>query len=154
VFHSYGLTPNTEITVDSSILDQYALGEDLNISSLPEGALIRGIGTYQVYIIKPPYKRHIFNPAIFDMYQHFDWNSIEEIEADIVDSYITSDIYRSLNDHRVYSLEEMDEVSGKAVKHHLNMTSQRFTEKGYNWNQVFMVNDEERDYYETGMDEE
>ena len=65
------------------------------------------------------------------MYQHFDWNSIKEIEADIADSYVTSDLYRSDNDYRVYSLEEIDEASGKAVKHHLNMTSQRFIEKGY-----------------------
>ena len=152
VFLSYGLTPNTEIIVDQSVLEQYPLGEDINVSSLKEGTLIRGKNTFQVYIIKPPYKRHIFNPAVFNMYQHFDWNSIEEIEADIVNSYITSDIYRSLNDHRIYSLEEIDEVLGKAIKHHLNMTSERFTEKGYNWNQVFIVNEEERDYYETGGD--
>jgi len=154
VFHSYGLTPNTEIVVDSSVLNQYPLGRDIDVSSLQEGTLIRGKNAFQVYIIKPPYKRHIFNPAVFGMYQHFSWESIQEIEADIVNSYITSDIYRSLNDYRVYSLEEVDEVSGIAVKHHLNMTAQRFTEKGYNWNQIFVVNEEERDYYETGADEE
>ena len=154
VFLSYGLVPNSEIVVDSSILDQYPLGEDLNALSLREGTLIRGNNSFSVYIIKPPFKRHIFNPAVFNMYQHFDWNSINDLELSVVDSYITSDIYRSLNDYRVYSLEEVDEVQGKAIKHHLNMTSERFIEKGYNWNQVFVVNDEERDYYEVGGDEE
>ena len=152
VFVSYGLTPNSEEIVSQSELDQYPLGPDINQPSLPEGTLVRAKGDYRVYIIKPPYKRHIFNPDIFNMYQHFNWNSIQEVEADIVSSYITSDLYRALNDYKVYSLEEVDEASGRAIKHHLNLTAEQYINKGYSWNQVFIVNQEEKDYYETGND--
>lgn len=152
VFLSYDLTAGSQITVDSSILDQYELGLEISQPSLPEGILIRAKDDYKIYIIKPPFKRHIFNPAIFDMYEHFDWQSIQEVEPDIVTSYITSDLYRALNDYRVYSLEEVDEVLGNAIKHHLNMTPEQFINKGYSWQQIFMVNPQERDYYETGED--
>ena len=150
IFNSYGLTPNSEIIVSFTILNQYTLGENIDIPSPTAGTLIRGNNRYQVYIIKPPYKRHIFNPAVFNMYSHFNWDSVKDLDPNIIDSYITSDIYRALNDPRVYSLEEIDETKGKAIKHHLQMTAKRFKEKGYRWNQVFIVNDEERDYYETG----
>lgn len=150
VFVSYGLTPNSEEIVSQSELEQYELGSEITQSSLPEGFLIRAINDYKVYIIKPPFKRHIFNPAVFDMYQHFDWKSVQEVEVNVVSSYITSDLYRADTDYRVYSLEEVDEAQGKAIKHHLNMTSEQYTSKGYSWNQIFIVNKEERDYYETG----
>jgi len=152
VFISYGLTSGSQVTVSQAELNQYQLGPDIDTPSLPEGTLIRATNDYRVYIIKPPYKRHIFNPAVFEMYQHFDWNSIHEVEPDVVSSYITSDLYRELNDYRVYSLEEIDEVQGIAIKHHLNMAAQQFTNKGYSWGQVFIVNQQEKDYYQTGSD--
>lgn len=152
VFLSYGLTSGSQKVVSQAELNQYPVGPDINQVSLVEGTLIKAKGDYRVYIIKPPYKRHIFNPAVFNMYQHFDWNSIREVESNVVNSYITSDFYRALNDYRVYSLEEVDEVQGMAVKHHLNMTSEQYTGKGYSWNQIFIVNDQERDYYQTGND--
>jgi len=117
-----------------------------------EGSLIRARGDFKVYIIKGNYKRHIFNPAIFNMYRHFSWNSIKETTKEAVDSYTTSDIYRATGDPKVYSLEEVDEVRGIAIKRHVNMTAQRFINKGYCWDQVFIVNPEERDYYQTGND--
>ncbi|MEA1936929.1 MAG: hypothetical protein U9N04_02345, partial [Patescibacteria group bacterium] len=61
-------------------------------------------------------------------------------------SFQTSNLYRSLNDYKVYSLEEIDET---AIKHHLNLTAEEF-EKEYDWNGVFEVNKEERDYYREG----
>jgi len=117
-----------------------------------EGSLIRARGDFKVYIIKGNYKRHIFNPVIFNMYRHFSWNSIKEVTKEAADSYITSDIYRAAGDPKVYSLEEVDEIRGIAIKRHVNMTAQRFTNKGYCWDQVFIVNSEERDYYQTGND--
>lgn len=122
------------------------------ISQYQEGSLLRAKEDFKVYIIKDNYKRHIFNPIIFNMYQHFSWDSIIEVELDIINSYITSDIYRAVGDDKVYSLEEVDEIQGIAVKHHINMTPTQFTNKGYNWNQIFIVNPEERDYYQTGDD--
>ena len=104
-----------------------------------------------MYIINDfGFKRHIFNPAVFNMYGHFSWNSIKSVSQATHDLFKTSDIYRADVDPKVYSLEEVDEVKGKAIKHHLEMTAAQFIGKGYDWNQVFMVNKAERDYYETG----
>ncbi|MFC1700939.1 hypothetical protein ACFLZ0_02280, partial [Patescibacteria group bacterium] len=150
VFNSYGLVPNSQITVSKEVLDMYPTGPTIEKSSFSEGTLIRGENDYKVYIIKPPFKRHIFNPDVFNMYAHFTWESIVDVAKDVVSSYVTSDLYRALNDYRVYSLEEVDEVKGKAIKHHLDMTPKQYISKGYDWNQIFIVNEEERDYYETG----
>jgi len=152
VFLSYGLASGSQKVVTKEELDKYEQGPDVSKSSLPEGTLIRAKGDYKIYIIKPPYKRHIFNPAIFNMYSHFNWESIKEVEPGVADSYITSDLYRADDDWRIFSLQEVDEANGKAIKHHLNLTSQQFVDKGYSWNQVFIVNARERDYYETGSD--
>ena len=152
VLLSYGLTSGSQITVSQTDLDKYTTGPDINIPSFPEGTLIRAKGDFKVYIIKPPFKRHIFNPAVFTMYRHFTWASVKNVDRDVVDSYITSDLYRSENDYRVYSLEEINEVTGMAIKHHINMTASQYETKGYKWGQIFIVNSQERDYYQTGGD--
>jgi len=150
VFHSYGLEANSQKTISQTELDQYPSGEDLTQPSLPRGNLIRAKDDFKVYIIEPPFKRHIFNPVIFNMYGHLRWEDIIEVDSEIVSSYITSDLYRSYDDFRVYSLEEVDEIQGVAIKHHIDMSAQQFEDKGYSWQQIFIVNPEERDYYQTG----
>ena len=86
------------------------------------------------------------------MYQHFSWNSIREVNQTTLDSYVTSDFYRTLTNPAVYQLEEINETQGTAIKHHLNITSQQFTQKGYVSQQIFTINQEEVDYYEAGGD--
>jgi len=152
VFTSYGLVGANQKTASQTELNQYQTGADINQPSLSEGTLIRATGDFKVYIIQPPYKRHIFNPAIFNMYQHFSWNSIKDLDPSIVDSYITSDIYRADGDAKVYSLQEVSEAQGKAIKHHVNLAPAQFTAQGYSWDQIFIVNAKERDYYETGSE--
>ncbi len=144
-------TPSPSPTPSSS-QQQTQQQQQQTTSQYQEGSLLRAKGDFKVYIIKGNYKRHIFNPAIFNMYRHFSWNSIIEVTKEVIDSYITSDLYRALNDYRVYSLEEKDEINGIAIKHHINMTPIQFTTKGYSWSQIFIVNPEERDYYQTGAD--
>jgi len=152
IFMSYGLTPNSQEIISQAELDQYPTGPAIEKPSLPEGSLIRAEDDFRVYIIKPPYKRHIFNPEIFNIYSHLKWESIQEVRPEIVSSYIISDLYRPTDDYRIYSLEEVDEVQGVAVKHHLDVTAAQFENKGYSWRQVFIVSPQERDYYQTGAD--
>ncbi len=125
--------------------------------TLNEGDLIRGPDGIKVYIINDKahgsyagWKRHIFNPQVFNMYQHFSWNSIKSVDQATLDSYETSDLYRAVDDTKVYKLEEIDEASSSAVKHWLNMTPEEFVANGYSWDQVFIVNSTERDFYVTG----
>lgn len=134
-----------------SVVAQGTSKEVPQVVGINEGDLIRGSDGIKVYIVNAlGFKRHIFNPAVFDMYQHFSWESIKEVSQGVADSYQTSDLYRSLEDPKVYSLEEVNEAAGIATKHHIEMTPEQFLAEGYVWNQVFIVNDQERDYYETG----
>jgi len=120
-------------------------------ADIVEGDLIRGPDGIKVYIVNDKgYMRHIFNPAVFDMYEHFAWGSIKDVSQDVIDSYTASDMYRADGDPKVYSLEEVDEASGNAIKHWLDMTAADFASEGYSWDGVFVVNPVERDYYSTG----
>ena len=150
VFISYGLVSGSEATISAQELAQYPTGSDIIQPSITEGSLIRARDDFKVYIIKPPFKRHIFNPVVFNMYGHLRWEDIVEVDPEVVSSYITSDLYRSHDDYRVYGLEEVDEVQGMAVKHHFHMAAQAYEAKGFLWEQIFIVNPEERDYYQTG----
>ena len=119
--------------------------------TIHEGDLIRGPDGIKVYIVNDKgYKRHIFNPAVFNMYGHLKWENIKDVSQDLLDSYKTSDLYRAAGDSKVYSLEEINPATGTAVKHWLDMTPAEFVAAGYSWDQVFIVNPQERDYYSTG----
>jgi hypothetical protein len=49
-------------------------------------------------------------------------------------------------------MEEVDEAAGIAKKHWLNLTTEQFLTTGYSSNQVFVINAEEANFYETGTD--
>ncbi len=122
-----------------------------NAASLPDGTLIRGPDGIKVYVVNAEgYKRHIFNPAVFNMYQNLSWNNIQSVDQATLDSYTTSDLYRVAGTAPVYSVTE--NADGTATKHWLNMTASDFVSCGYNWNQVFTVNQQEANYYPTGSD--
>lgn len=112
---------------------------------ISEGDLIRGPDGIKVYIVNANgYKRHIFNPAVFDLYGHLKWSNIKSVDQATLDSYTISDIYRAAGDYKVY------QTADDGVKKWFDMTAEQFVAKGYNWNQVFVVNASERDYYSTG----
>lgn len=113
-------------------------------SAIAEGDLIRSDGI-KVYIVNAHgYKRHIYNPEVFNMYGHFTWESIQDVAASVTDSYSTSDMYRAAGDTKVYSVGE------DGIKHWLDMTAAEFVADGYAWNQVFIVNATEGNYYTVG----
>lgn len=119
--------------------------------TLKEGDLVKGPDGIKVYIINAfSFKRHIFNPAIFNMYGHFKWNEIKSVDQATLDSYKTSDFYKADSDPRVFSLHEIDEAQGLAQKRWLDISGEKFTQLGYKWDQVFIINEKERDYYQEG----
>jgi len=122
-------------------------------AALVEGSLIKTADAPEVYIINDKahgsylgWKRHIFNPEVFNMYGHLTWDSIQTVSQSVVDSYDTSDLYKADVDPRVYSLEEM---GTSAVKHHIENEA-AFAAQGYSWDQIFTVNEKEVNYYATG----
>lgn len=119
---------------------------------LTEGNLVRAPSLaapegWKVYIINQAgYKRHIFNPDVFNMYGHLKWTDVKDLSATTVQAFTTSDLYRIAGDGKVWS------VGDDGVKHWINMTAADFTAKGYNWSQVFEVNATEGNYYTQGSD--
>lgn len=119
--------------------------------NLVEGDLIRGPDGIKVYIVNAyGFKRHIFNPTVFNMYGHLKWDMIKSVDQQIIDALKTSNFYRADGDPRVFSLKEIDERQGKAQKQWLDIRGERFTQLGYRWEQVFTINTKERDYYQEG----
>ncbi|MEK7452818.1 MAG: hypothetical protein AAB614_01135 [Patescibacteria group bacterium] len=124
-----------------------------NAAGLLEGSLIKSADAPAVYIINDKahgtyagWKRHIFNPDVFNMYGHLSWANIQTVSQATLDSYHTSDLYSADGDPKVYSLEEM---GTSAVKHHVENEA-AFLANGFSWDQIFHVNERERDYYATG----
>lgn len=121
-------------------------------SGITEGSLIRGPDGIKVYIVNAHgYKRHIFNPDVFSMYGHFAWNKIKEVDQQTPDFYKTSDIYRADGDTKVFFLYELDEKQGLAQKRWFNTSADVFQQLGHTFQQVFIINQKERDYYQEGM---
>lgn len=121
--------------------------------TLQEGSLIKSAEKPEVYIINDKahgsyvgWKRHIFNPEVFNMYGHLSWGSIQTVPQSTIDTYQTSDLYKADVDPRVYSLEEM---GTSAIKHHIESV-EAFLSRGYSWDQIFTVNEKEVNYYATG----
>ncbi|MCL4427167.1 glycosyl hydrolase family 18 protein [Patescibacteria group bacterium] len=115
---------------------------------LPDGSLITGPDGVKVYIVNAAgYKRHIFNPAVFDMYANLSWNAIQQVSQTTLDAYKTSDLYRVAGQSAVYQVTE--NANGTASKQWLDMTTAQFLACGYSPNQIFTVNQQEADYYPT-----
>lgn len=115
-------------------------------ATLNEGDLIRGPDGVKVYIINNTgYKRHIFNPEVFNMYGHLKWENIKAVDQTTLDSYKTSDLYRADGDQKVY------QTADDGVKRWFNVTGAEFMTK-YTFDQVFVVNTKERDFYSTGSE--
>ncbi|MCR4322721.1 MAG: cohesin domain-containing protein, partial [Candidatus Azambacteria bacterium] len=116
-----------------------------------EGDLVRGPDGIKVYIVNfYGYKRHIFNPAVFSMYGHFRWDNIKSLNQQEIDALKISNLYRADGDTRVFSLHEVDETKGLAQKRWLSVSAEKFSALGYAWEQVFIINTKERDYYQEG----
>lgn len=119
---------------------------------LKEGDLIRAPSLpapegFKVYIINDGgFKRHIFNPDVFNMYGHLKWENIKDVAANVVTSFTTSDLYRIDGDPRVWS------VDPNGVRHWINMTADQYVQKGYKWEQIFLINEKEGNYYTQGSD--
>jgi len=124
----------------------FAQGYNYTRPSLADGSLIRAKGDYKVYIIQNGYKRHILDARIFDFYGHLDWANIIEVTPEERDSYRDSVWVRAANDKKVY------EINGDKSKHWLNMTAEEFYASGRRWEGVFIINNQERDFYRTGAD--
>lgn len=117
------------------------------VSGVPEGALIRGIGQFDVWIVKyvgtKQFKRLILNPDVFNMYGHLRWEDIMDIDPAIVASFTESTLIRADGDTKVYKLYPDGDVG---IKKWIQ-TGNIFTAWGYDWDAVYTINTFDRDAY-------
>lgn len=131
--------PREASTADSS-LEKGAL----SVGAIKDGDLVRATNDYRVYIIKGNYKRHIKSGRIFDFYNHLSWEKVKEVNPEIINQYQESDLVRADGDKKVY------QISDSTTKHWLEMSSEAFESSGRNWASVYIINEKERDFYQTG----
>ena len=113
---------------------------------LPEGALVRAKGDYRVYIIHGDYRRHILSSKIFDFYGHLSWAKVRIISQEQLNEYQESRLVRVVGDKKVYDVDE------HGVKHWLHMSADEFRKLGGKWDSVYIINQEEGNFYQTGLD--
>ena len=112
--------------------------------SIPNGSLVKAVDDFKIYIINNNYIRHIIDEIIFSFYNHLNWNAIQEIDSSQLNNYEESYLIREIDDYRVYEIRD-----GK--KYWLDVSVEEFDRLGYEWEEVYVVNEEERDWYETEL---
>jgi len=141
------LTVEGEEVVEEEEEEAAATPEDYNLA---EGNLIRAEGDHNVYIINQHgYKRLLLNVEIFAMYAHLGgWEAVNIVSAETRDAFVTSHYYRYVGSPKVYYLEITGEDTG--VLHWLNMTAEEFINQGGDFNAVFIINEQELNWYPVG----
>lgn len=117
-----------------------------------EGAVIRAIGDFDVYIIKyvgtKKFKRLVLSPSVFNNYGHLKWSDVQDVDQSVVDAFTTSDLVKAVGDERVYKLYP----SGDSGQKRWIKTRAAFTTLGYDSDAIYEINSFDRDSYVTGSD--
>jgi len=142
---SLSVTSNQEAeSTPTSTLSVINSSNQTQLSLIQNGDLVRAKGDYKVYIINGNYRRHILSDKIFNFYGHLNWASVKEISLAELNSYQESNFVRADGDKKVYEIDE----SGQ--KHWLNITGEEFVSSGRDWKSVYVINNQERDFYKIG----
>lgn len=130
----------------ADIPSQFEMVETLPDSqTLKDGMLIRKIGQKEIYVIEGRYKRYL-SPEVISLYGHLDASKAVELSDELFSSYISANYVRYINEKKVYAIWPDN------TKHWLNMTGEYFTQSGRDWNSIFIINELELDFYQTGPD--
>lgn len=148
-----GNEPAFNFTLNASSTDRAASGQSVASFAPPsagaglrDGTLIkRNNGESEMYVITGKYKRYL-SPAVILLYGQLDASKAVPVADDVFNSYTTANYVRSDSDKKVYA------VWPDGTKHWLNMTGEYFTSSGRDWNAIFVINDLEFNYYQTGVD--
>lgn len=124
----------------------------VSTADIPEGALIRAIGDFDVYIVKymgtKKFKRLVLSPSVFNNYGHLKWSDIRDISQSLMDAFTTSDLVKAVGDEKVYKLYP----SGDSGQKRWIKTRAAFAALGYDSDAIYEINSFDRDSYITGTD--
>ena len=117
--------------------NQMARPEDYGLT---EGDLIRAKGDLDIFIINQfGYKRLFLNPAIFNMYGHLGgWDDVKTVSIETRDAFITSGLYKYINDEKVYYMNVTGGDTG--TLHWLNISGDDFLSQKGDVNSIFIIN--------------
>ena len=118
----------------------------LTVLDIAEGSLIRARNDIRVSIVMGPFIRHIVSSDIFSFYGHLSFAGVQEVAPEALAQFKSSAWVRADGDRRVY------EINDDGTKHWINMTAEEFAQSGRSWDAVYVVNSQERDWYQTGTD--
>lgn len=121
-----------------------------SVQNLPDGALIRGNGQIDVYIVKyagaKKFKRLILSPSVFRNYGHLKWENIRQVDQAALNSFTTSNLVRAEGDQKIYDLKPFGDIGEKQWI----TTAFVFMRFGFDWDSVYQINQFDRDSYRTG----
>jgi len=135
-------------------ISMFAVSVNVASAAIADGALISSnetnsdgtptLASLDVYIVKlvgaKKFKRLILNPQVFTSYQHFSWNSVQEVAQSVVDEYTTSNLVRVDGDasEKIYALAPSGDTGAKSW---VNLTNTQFTtEAGADPDSVYTIN--------------
>lgn len=120
-------------------------------SALRDGDIIRAIGGIDVYIVKfigeKKFKRLVLSPSVFRSYGHLRWENVKEVEPDVLNSLVTSDLVRATEDKSIFRLYPAGDTGEKRWIE----TEAIFERLGLDWDSVYEINNTDRDSYVTGV---
>jgi hypothetical protein len=135
-----------EVPEGATVLStSFTLSTQKSSSEIVDGSLIKLRGSDDVYVIRGPWKRYLL-PEVIDMYGHIDPSQAIEVSAGVFHSYKTSNYVRFVDDEKVYA------VWPDGTKHWFDMTGEYFISSKRSFDAIFIVNEAEINYYQTGSD--
>ncbi len=145
VYQSHSLTVHASLTTDQSLVSKAAPLNSLS-GSVGDGALIkRNANEQETYVLWGKYKRYL-KPEVIRLYGQLDPTRVVALDDTPFNAYMTSNYVRSINDQKVYA------VWPDGTKHWLHITPQQWDASGRDWNSIFIINDAELNFYQTGVD--
>jgi hypothetical protein len=137
----------------------------VSTAGIPEGALIRAIGDFDVYIVKyipstgsinspqagsgqgaKKFKRLVLSPSVFNNYGHLKWSDIRDVDPSIVSAFTTSELVRAVGDDKVYKLYP----AGDSGQKRWVTTAAAFSRLGFDADSIYEINSFDRDSYAAG----
>lgn len=97
-----------------------------------------------VFIIKDKFIRKIPSPEVFNAYGHLSWKDVKNIDAKNIEKYEESTLIKTIFSNRVFEIDKNN------ILHWLDMSPAQFEKSGRAWNQIFIVNEHEINWYKEG----
>lgn len=131
---------------------RFEIANSVDVSGIPDGALIRATGDIDVYIVKyvgaKKFKRLILSPSVFNSYGHLRWEDIHEVSPSVRDALTTSNLVRAIDDPKTWALYPSGDTGTKSWV----ASAESFTAHGLDWDSIYEINTVDRDSYTIGYE--